>query len=343
MIDIGQEILKKNNLYKFIEKSLYTIYERKEFDFSIFFPKKKEWFEYYKKILKNMLKDNRNIKSLVYYKGIGYGPINKLLINKSMPYIFLFDKYNSSIKDIYNKTPINTDPIYIFPDDLKKISEHKKNNLLKHISNIDYLFTKYYNNIILSDCIVFRGMSNLELSKNKLDINFNKIFSKMKSQQSIINEQNLILDKNTEFIFDNYVSTTFNMNTALNFADSVLFVINIKKEHNIPGIFISQLFFDNIKDKKNLNNFFKVNDYEFEILIHRNFKIKIKEIKILELEKDYYFSSSINNLYTKRRKNKDLKKSLKLIFAESCPFEIPGEFVVQNNFKYMCTRVQENY
>jgi hypothetical protein len=343
MIDIDQEILKKKNLYTFIEKSLYTIYDKKEIDFSIFFPKKKEWFEYYNKILKKMLKDNKNIKSLVYYKGSGYAPINKLLINKSLPYVFLFDKYNSSIKDIYNKTTINTDPIYIFPDDLKKISDHKKNNLLKHISNIDYLFTKYYNNMILSDCIVFRGMSNIELPKNKLNINFNKIFTKMKSQQSVINEHNLILDKNSEFIFDNYVSTTFNINTALNFADSVLFVINIKKEHNIPGIFISQLFFSNIEDKKNLNNFFKVNDYEFEILIHRNFKIKIKEIKILELEKDYYFSSSINNLYAKRHKSKDLKKSLKLIFAESCPFEIPGEFVVQNDFKYMCTRVQENY
>jgi hypothetical protein len=31
MIDIDQEILKKKYLYTFIEKSLYTIYDKKEF------------------------------------------------------------------------------------------------------------------------------------------------------------------------------------------------------------------------------------------------------------------------------------------------------------------------
>ena len=227
MIDIEQDILKRKNLYIFIEKSLHIIYNKKKFDFSIFFPKKKEWFVYYKKIFKNILKDKENIKSLVYYKSDGSIDINKLLINKSLPYVFLFNKYGNLAKDIYQKTFINTDPIYIFPDDLKKISDYNKNNLLNHIKNLDYLFVKNYNDIILSDCIVFKGLNDNELIMNKSKINFNNIFNKMISQKSLVNIKKLVFDKNNEFIFDNYVSTTFNMNSALNFTGNIFLVINI--------------------------------------------------------------------------------------------------------------------
>ena len=346
MIEINQEILKKKNLYLFIEKLLNTIYSSKKIDYSIFFPKEKEWFIHYKKILKKMLKDNKNIKSLVYYKGSGYININKLLISKSLPYIYLFNKYDNTIKNIYNKTSINTDPIYIFPDDLKKISEHKKNNLLKHISNIDYLFTKYYNEVILSDCIVFRGMTNEDLlsNKSKSKVNFNDLFYQMKKQSSLSNKYKLNLDENNEFVFDNYISTTFNMKTALNFASNILLVLNIKKEHNIPGIYLSDLFFRNINNKKDLNNFFKIYDHEFEILLHRNLKIKIKKVKTVKIDTGYYFSSSINELYKKESKDKkeNNTRTIKIVFAESCPFEIPSEFKIENNYKYICKSLENN-
>ena len=346
MVNIDQEILKKKNIYSFITKLIQSIYNKKKIDYTILFPKEKEWFIYYKKILKSMLKDSKNIKSLVYYKGIGYININKLLISKSLPYIFLFSKYDNSIKNMYNKTSINTDPIYIFPDDLKKISEYKKNNLLKHISNIDYLFTKYYNELILSDCIVFRGMSNEDLlsNKSKSKVNFNDLFYKMKKQSSLSNKNKLDLNENNEFVFDNYISTTFNIKTALNFASNILLVLNIKKEHNIPGIYLSNLFFGNINSEKNLNNFFKTQDYEFEVLLHRNFKIKIKKVKTIKIDADYYFSSSINGLYKKEKKEKTDNniETIKIVFAESCPFEIPQEFQIQNDYKYICTSLQNN-
>lgn len=341
MIEINQEILKKKNLYLFITKLIYSVYNKKKIDYTILFPKEKEWFIHYKKILKNMIKDSKNIKSLTYYKSYGYTNINKLLISKSLPYIFLFNKYDNSIKNIYNKTLINTDPIYIFPDDLKKISEHKKNNLLKHISNIDYLFTKYYNDLVLSDCILFRGMSNEELLPNKpiSKLNFNELFYKMRIQKSISNTNKLNLNENNDFLFDNYISTTFNIKTALNFASNILLVLNIKKEHNIPGIYLSNLFFSNINSQKNLNNFFKTHDYEFEILLHRNFTIKIKKIKTIKIDKGYYFYSSINDIYKKEKKEKTNNniETIKIVFAESCPFEIPQEFQIQNDYKYICT------
>ena len=66
----------------------------------------------------------------------------------------------------------------------------------------------------------------------------------MTTKQSQSNKYKFNLDENNEFVFDNYTSTTFNIKTALNFASNVLLVLNIKKEHNIPGIYLSDLFFD---------------------------------------------------------------------------------------------------
>lgn len=156
----------------------------------------------------------------------------------------------------------------------------------------------------------------------------------MKIQKSISNTNKLNLNENNEFVFDNYISTTFNIKTALNFASNILLVLNIKKEHNIPGIYLSNLFFGNINSEKNLNNFFKTHEYEFEILLHRNFKIKIKKVKTIKIDRGYYFYSSINELYKKRKKgekNQNNTETIKIVFAESCPFEIPPEFQIEND------------
>ena len=342
MIEINQPILQNKNLYLFIETTLNIINSSTKFDYSIFFPKDKAWFTHYKQIFTEMLNDNKNFKSLISYKGKGYININKLLISKSLPFILLFNKYDKS-NNLYNKTIINSNPIYIFPDDLEKISEYKKNNLIKHISNIDYLFTKYYNNLILSDCILFRGMSDTELPKlnSNSKTSFQNTFYNMTTKQSQSNKYKFNLDENNEFVFDNYTSTTFNIKTALNFASNVLLVLNIKKEHNIPGIYLSDLFFDNINNKTNLNNFFKIHDTEFEILLHRNLKIKIKKVKNVKIDKKYIFNESINSLYNKDKDTKNKIYTIKLVFAESCPFEMPQKFTLENDYKYICSRLEK--
>ena len=144
-MNIEQNILKKNN--KNIEKIIINLKNNKEIiKNKIFFPKKKNWFEYYLKILKKIIKYKKESLSLIYYKRDGYIEINKLLIHKSLPYVFMFNMYEDIIKPIFNKkTIIDTKPIYIFPDDIKKIPEYKKNELLNHINNIDFLYKTFYN------------------------------------------------------------------------------------------------------------------------------------------------------------------------------------------------------
>lgn len=205
-----------------------------------FFPKDKTWLTHYKQIFTEMLNDNKNFKSLISYKGSGYININKLLISKSLPFILLFNKYQSN--NLYNKTIINSNPIYIFPDDLEKISEYKKNNLIKHISNIDYLFTKYYNNLVLSDCIFFRGMNDTELPQlnSNSKTSFENTFYNMTTKQSQSNKYKFNLNENNEFVFDNYISTTFNIESALNFASNVLLVL---KKNIIYQEFIYLIYF----------------------------------------------------------------------------------------------------
>jgi predicted RNA polymerase sigma factor len=67
--------------------------------------------------------------------------------------------------------------------------------------------------------------------------------------------------------------------------------------------------------------------------------------------------SKINNIYSKKNNNKDDKKNKKdkkdkknkkdkkdkkddvltIIFAESCPYTLPEQFVINNDYKYFCS------
>ena len=165
-MNIQQNIIKMK-YYKIIEKMIIDFYNGNNIDLSIFFPKKKSWFEYYLKILKKIIKYKNETLSLIYYKQNGYIEINKVLIHKSLPYIFMYSEYDNNIKNIFEtKTKLNTKQIYIFPDDIKKISEYKKNALINHIKNIDFLYSTFYKDILLDDCVIIRGMNNKKSKKN---------------------------------------------------------------------------------------------------------------------------------------------------------------------------------
>jgi len=336
-MNIQQNILKKN--IKNIEKIIINLKNIKPIiNHKIFFPKKKNWFEHYLKILKKIIKFKNETLSLVYYKQNGYIEINKLLIHKSLPYVFMPNNYDSNIKSIFNKkTIIDTKPIYIFPDDIKKISEYKKNTLLNHINNIDFLYKTFYKNILLDDCILFRGMHNNQTQKgiNKFlydfyDKNINKVNFK----------------KGTNFVFDNYISTSLNIKAPLSGffsgykSENIILVIKIKKEHNVPGLYLPDSFFNEsvIEKDKLKKNFYKRYEHEFEILLNRNFTIKINNIKKVNINK-YINISKINNIYSKKNNKKDDKKHKKvltIVFAESCPYTLPEQFVLNNDYKYIC-------
>jgi hypothetical protein len=114
----------------------------------------------------------------------------------------------------------------------------------------------------------------------------------------------------------------------------------------VPGIFLSDIYFNNISNTKNINDVLKINESEFEILINRNLKIKITDIKKIKL-KNRIYSKKIEKIY-KETKNIKTKSNgnnenvtITVIFAESCPYQLPLPFELKDNFKYICSKVNE--
>jgi len=345
-MDISQSILKYKNIINIVENIILN--KNDKIDMKTLYPSKIDWYKYNIKILKKIIKEhNDKFSSFIFYKGNGYRNINKILINESFPFIYLYNKYDINTKEMFNKTIINTEPIYIFPQDIKKISEYKQNSILKSIENIDYIFNKYYNYIKLSECILFRGMDNI--NDNKIYNNFEDIFNKMISRYQYKIKNNKKLNKtDEEFTFNNYISTTFNINASISFLDmysngasSIFLILHIKKEHNIPGIYLSDLFFDSINNEKNIGKkITDIKDYESEILLNRKITIKILKIKNIVKKNLRYKSYSIKNLYKDSENDKKSQSNkIKIVYAESCPYTLPEKFIPKNNFKYLCTRL----
>ena len=180
------------------------------------------------------------------------------------------------------------------------------------------------------------------INDNDNNNNFLEIFQKMTQNYEYKIKNKQIVNKiDEEYTFNNFMSSTFNIKTALNFLGNpgIFFIINIKKEHNVPGLFLSNLFFlDIIPDTNIEKKIIDITDTESEILIHRNLTIKILKIKNIK-EPSFY---SIKNLYKTDntdktdKAHKTNKKKIKIIYAESCPYILPEKFIPDNNFKYLC-------
>jgi hypothetical protein len=348
-MDINQQILKVKNIINYIKKIIKNIQSdfNNDIEYKDFYPNKFDWYIYNIKILKKIIKEKELYKSLCNYKLDGYRLINKILIQGSYPFIYFFSDYNndsyynSDIKNIFNKTPINTNPIYLFPNNMKKITDLKKKKILNNINNIDKIFNKYYNELKLSDCILFRGMNINNKSYKKT---FNNIFHNMIKNSEYKKINNIKLNINNDFTFKNYISTSFNIRTALNFIDfndenPIFMIIRIKKEHNVPGIYLSNLFWEKNIDKipSIEKNIIKLVDNESEILLNRNLTIKVIKIDNLKL-KDVKKYFSISDLY--KKDDKTVKnRYLKIIYAESLPYVLPETFMPKDTFKYICKEI----
>jgi len=342
-MDINQKILKVKNIVNYIKKIIKNIHSNfnNDIEYKDCYPNKFDWYIYNIKILKKIIKEKDLYKSLCNYKLNGYYLINKILIEESFPFIYFFSNYNDDTKNIFNKTLINTKPIYLFPDNTKKISDFKKNIILKNINNIDKIFNKYYDELKLADCILFRGMNINNKSDRKT---FNSIFNNMAFSSKYIKNNKIKLNINNDFTFKNYISTSFNIKTAFNFINfyenPIFMIIRIKKEHNVPGIYLSDWLFEdkNIGKISTIQkNIIKSVDYESEILLNRNLTIKVIKIDNLKL-KDVKKYFSISDLY--KKDDKTVKnRYLKIIYAESLPYVLPETFIPKNNFKYMCKKI----
>jgi hypothetical protein len=178
------------------------------------------------------------------------------------------------------------------------------------------------------------------INDNDNNNNFLKIFQKMTQNYEYKIKNKQIVNKiDEEYTFNNFISSTFNIKTALKFLGNsgIFFIINIKKEHNVPGLFLSNLFFYDINNNNNIEKkIINMKDTESEILINRNLTIKILKIKnIIKNIKETSFYS-IKNLYKTDKTEGIIKKKIKIIYAESCPYILPEKFIPDNNFKYLC-------
>ena len=215
-------------------------------------------------------------EALEYYKGAGYNSINNFLVNdKFKLYFSHWSKNNDEKKNKNNKN----NKLNELDKEIKKvlINNYK---LLFYIQDIDSIFRilPVYNKKI----IVYRGMHGC--NKEMKDIIYILETSKIGSIFSI----------------PTYISSSLDINRALMFSPTQLFKSNIKKKNmtvlgkeniacnNIYNMFGDKLFFimkinipKNNKfiyleriSKQNKSDF-TIENWEHEILLPRNSKIKL--------------------------------------------------------------------
>ena len=338
-IDIKQPIL-SYNIDKIIDiiKKIIMI-DNYKIDIFLFYPEKKEWFDKNILFISKILKNNPDItKSIMYYKNIGYILINTILINEKLPFILQSSKLLKNFRE--NKTKINTKSLYIFPDDIEKIKLYEKNKINSHINNIDMIFQKKN---YLDDCVLFRGIN--ENNYVKKDINqltdiqmfFTLSSNKIKNKVFKNNENEILFKNYSSFSLNPYIPLNF-INKNIDNSISYYLILRIKKEHNIPGFFLSNIFNNNLN---NLNNFSSYNsiDYdEFEILISRDLKIKILKVKNIKKNNIVQKNLSIKKTYELKnlKSNKINYHKIKIIYAETLPFEYPSRQYF-DGYKYLCS------
>ena len=329
---INQDILKlePTRIIHFVKE----IMDNKIITTKKFYPKSKEWFKFNMKKIIELNKSFNIFKTLEDYKLVGYIIINKILVNESFPLIYKYDKFNSNLQ---NKTKINTDVLYIFPDDVDKIKKFESRRILNEIKILDRIFLTP--EFLLSSCVLFRGFSLSNRNNTKKTLT--NIFQNLQGSYEV--NKNFFKD-NQPVLFKNYSSFSFDPKIALNFISSnggYLLILNIKREHNIPGFFLSNIFFSDTITNQNIDDFAKNRGEEMEVLICRNLRIVVKRIVRADSQSQK-FGRSINNIYNDEKKNIS-KKKISIIYAETLPFVFPPEFVPKtdqpnkfSSFQYMC-------
>ena len=87
-MDINQKILKDKNIIETIKNLILD--SSYKFNYKTVYPKKIDWYKNIIKILQKIIQENNDkFKSLIYYKRSGYMELNRILINKSFPLIYI--------------------------------------------------------------------------------------------------------------------------------------------------------------------------------------------------------------------------------------------------------------
>ena len=192
--------------------------------------------------------------------------------------------------------------------------------------------------------IIYKDGSN----KDKLINNLIKIDQNYMIDMTLTNylskiyyseEDKIKFIKNNTFTENNFMSTSMNMNVAYRFSKSfqiydtnttnIILKIDIKKSDSIPFIFLSDIFWNIIKNNKNIkkiNNWNKTTFDEFEILLPRGveFKIvKVEDVKVIQSIQGF-------NKYYNKKNNYDI---IKLVTIKPIHYKPLKDFKL-TNFNY---------
>lgn len=176
------------------------------------------------------------------------------------------------------------------------------------INDLDNIFKKVDT---LYDIVLFRSIQK----KEKLEKNYSYDALNYKIGEKIT--------------FKGFTSTSLNPLIPKYFGN-VIFVMKIRKEHKIPFIFLSSIFFkrnlkkngtDNIVNAIKWSNWKNIDD-EFEIVLPRDCEFIVKNIRNIK-HKDIKIPKKFSNIFNNKN-----AENIDYIFyyVESLPYKFPEEF-----------------
>ncbi len=340
-------ILKKKEVKQ--NKSNNEIWDIYKHEFNLNLPNR-DFFEKNINLLEKL--NRKELYVISQYKGVLFYTLNRSLITKKLPFI-IDDSYGYSFKELnFNKIrrkkdngkEEDNDKIKMFyPEDIQKIKDKYTDSFIKAINILDNSFYKMNN---LEDIVLYRGLhkthNTIKNKNNKNKSEESKLYEKFHELSKVEYDKDIDYKKG-ELVKNNaYLSTSLNPLIALGFSHSwgkeslkTIIKMNIKKEHNVPFIFLTDKMFSYYRTsesiKKILKNWNKTLHDEFEILLPRNFEFKVISKKIMKIRKRI---EGFNSIFDKEKYEKVL-----VYEVESLPYQIPdkvtSDYFIQK-IKYVC-------
>ena len=287
----------------------------------------------FKKFYKNISKIEKD--TIIFYKGVGYYHINKYLYNNNKINELNINEWDFS--DIVNKLySNNTKHLFNFKNinikDLPKYIElYVNNTIIKNITILDKLFINKDMPKLTGNEILFRGTRGDSYTTLKSKIGDTLIFNSFTSSSTNID------------VSKGFMANKINKNKVI----CCLYVLNGLKD--IPYIYIP--FFQIQKKQMKAKISTSIGD-EFEYLLPRNLKFKIKKIETIVDDTISYLNpttfETLNKIIKKTKtKNNNIFKKINnkikiyhLDFVEHLPVEPVEPYKYNSSIKLHINNIE---
>ena len=235
------------------------------------------------KFYKNISKIEKD--TIQIYKGIAYIGINKYLYNNHKLKELSINEwdFNNTIKNLYSN---DTKNLFNFKNiNIEKLPEYIElyinNTIIKHITILDKLFINKYIPKLNGKEVLFRGTSGDTYTTSKSKIGDTLIFNSFTSSSTNID------------VSKNFINHKINKKNVV----CCLYVLNGLKD--IPYIYIPWSVHKNQMKSRISSSIYD----EFEYLLPRNLKFKIKKIETILDDNISYTFAKLNKILKKTKAN----------------------------------------